>query len=92
MKRLRSFPYSQKAAPYVFVAPFVIVFLVFFLYHIISTVTMSFQSVVPGQTKFIGLTNYSKMWNSSFIMALKNSAVYTVCTCAILIPVPWCWL
>ena len=88
MKRFKSLLYSQKRAPYVFIAPFVIVFLVFFLYPIISTVTMSFQSVVPGQTQFIGLDNYRKMWNTSFITALKNSAVYMVCTCAILIPVP----
>ena len=88
MKRFKSLLYSQKLAPYVFIAPFVIVFLAFFLYPIISTVIMSFQSVVPGQTHFIGLENYRKMWNSSFITALKNSAVYMVCTCAILIPVP----
>ena len=49
---------------------------------------MSFQTVVPGQTHFIGLDNYRKMWNSSFITAIKNSAVYMVITCAILIPVP----
>ena len=88
MKRLKSLLYSQKLAPYVFVAPFVIVFLVFFLYPIISTVVMSFQSVVPGQTHFIGFENYRKMWNSSFITAIRNSAVYMVITCAILIPVP----
>ena len=88
MKRLKSFAYSQKAAPYVFVAPFVLVFLVFFLYPIVSTVVMSFQSVVPGQTHFIGIENYRKMWNSSFITAIRNSAVYSLCTCAILIPVP----
>ncbi len=88
MKRMKSLLYSQKLAPYVFVAPFVIVFLVFFLYPIVSTVIMSFQTVVPGQTHFIGLDNYRKMWNSSFITALRNSATYTVCTCAILIPVP----
>lgn len=88
MKRLKSLPYSQKVAPYVFIAPFVIIFLIFFLYPIISTVIMSFQSVVPGKTRFIGLTNYKKMWNATFITALKNSAIYTLCTCAILIPVP----
>ena len=88
MKRFKSLLYSRKMAPYVFIAPFVIIFLAFFLYPIISTVIMSFQSVVPGQTHFIGLENYRKMWNTSFIMALKNSAIYMVCTCAILIPVP----
>ncbi len=88
MKRWKSLPYSQKAAPYVFIAPFVIIFLIFFLYPIISTVIMSFQSVVPGKTQFIGIENYRKMWNSTFFTALKNSAVYTLWTCAILIPVP----
>ena len=88
MKRLKSLPYSQKAATYVFIAPFVIIFLVFFLYPIVSTVIMSFQSVVPGETHFIGVDNYKKMWNSTFLTALKNSAIYTVCTCAILIPIP----
>ena len=88
MNRLKSLPYSQKAAPYVFIAPFVIIFSIFFLYPIVSTIVMSFQKVVPGQTQFIGLTNYKKMWNATFLTALKNSAIYTVCTCAILIPVP----
>ena len=88
MKRLKSLLYSQKLAPYLFILPFVLVFLVFFLYPIISTVIMSFQSVVPGQTHFIGLENYRKMWNSSFITAIRNSATYMVITCAILIPVP----
>ena len=49
---------------------------------------MSFQSVVPGKTQFIGIENYRKMWNSTFFTALKNSAVYTLWTCAILIPIP----
>lgn len=88
MKRLKSLPYSQKLAPYVFVAPFVIVFLVFFLYPVISTVVMSFQEVIPGQTHFIGLENYQKLWSGDFKHALKNSAIYTVITCAVLIPLP----
>ncbi len=88
MKRLKSLLYSQRLAPYVFIVPFVIIFLAFFLYPIVSTVIMSFQRVVPGQTSFIGLDNYRKIWNNSFITALKNSSIYMVCTCAILIPVP----
>ena len=88
MKKLRSLPYSQKAAPYVFVAPFVIVFLVFFLYPVISTIIMSFQEVVPGQTKFIGLKNFKRLWNGDFRIAIKNSVIYTIITCAVLIPLP----
>ncbi len=89
MKRLKSLPYSQKVAPYVFVAPFIIVFLLFFLYPAISTVIMSFQKVLPGQTEFVGLTNFRNLWKASdFRHAVSNSAIYTVLTCAILIPVP----
>ena len=88
MKRLKSLPYSQKVAPYVFIAPFIIIFSVFFLYPIISTIIMSFQKVVPGQTQFVGLKNYKSMMNKTFYTALKNSATYTFFTCLILIPVP----
>ncbi len=88
MRRLKSLPYSQKVAPYVFVAPFIIVFLLFFLYPVISTVLMSFQKVVPGQTEFIGLGNFKKLWNVEFRRAVLNSVIYTFITCAVLIPVP----
>ena len=88
MNRLKSLRYSQKVAPYVFVAPFIIVFLVFFLYPVISTIVMSFQEVLPGQTHFIGLENYRRIWNGDLKKALFNSAVYTLITCAVLIPVP----
>ena len=86
--KIKSFFYSQKIAPYVFVAPFVIVFLVFFLYPVISTVIMSFQEVIPGQTHFIGLDNYRHIWGGELKKAISNSAIYTVITCAVLIPVP----
>ena len=36
---------SPKVAPYVFVLPFVLILAVFFIYPIISTIVMSFQSV-----------------------------------------------
>ena len=85
---VRSLPYSQKLAPYVFVLPFIIVFLLFFLYPVISTVIMSFQRVVPGQATFIGLDNFRRLFNSDFYKAVSNSIIYTVITVAVLIPVP----
>ena len=86
--RLRSLPYSAKIAPYVFISPFVILFLVFYIYPIISSFVMSFQNVVPGQTKFIGWKNYKYLTNREFKKAIKNSLVYTVITLATLIPIP----
>lgn len=85
---IKSVPYSQKIAPYIFVLPFIIVFLLFFVYPVISTVIMSFQKVIPGQTTFVGLDNFKNLLNSDFLKAVSNSLIYTVITIAVLIPVP----
>ena len=85
---IKSIPYSQKIAPYVFISPFIIVFLMFFVYPVISTVIMSFQKVVPGQTTFVGFDNFKNLLNSDFSKAVKNNLIYTVTTIAVLIPVP----
>ena len=87
-KRVKSLPYSQKLAPYVFISPFIIVFLLFFVYPVISTLIMSFQKVVPGQTTFVGLENFKNLLNSDFLRAVTNSVIYTIITIAVLIPVP----
>ncbi|MBP3876565.1 MAG: sugar ABC transporter permease [Lachnospiraceae bacterium] len=84
----KKFLYSQKVAPYVFVMPFVITFLVFFAYSIISMVVMSFQKVAGANTVFIGLDNYKVMSNAIFQKSLKNSIFYTIVSCALMIPIP----
>ena len=84
----KSLLYSQSFAPFLFVWPFVITFLLFFAYPVISTVIMSFQQVVPGEVRFIGLDNYRKLWNPQFHQALKISTMYTLWTLLVLIPVP----
>ncbi len=87
-KKLKSLLYSQKLAPYVFVGPFVITFLLFFLYPIISSIVMSFQEVLPGKTTFVGLDNFRNLFHGDFKQAVFNSVVYTVITCAVLVPLP----
>ena len=84
----RSIFYSQSVAPYVFTLPFMLVFVIFFIYPLISTVIMSFQSVLPGQVQFVGLDNFNKLLNAEFYQAVKNSLVYTVLTLLVLIPLP----
>ena len=85
----RELLYSQKLAPYVFVAPFVITFAVFFAYPMITTVMMSFQEITGSGTTWVGFKNYQDMFsNKNFYIAVQNSATYMVLTCAILIPVP----
>lgn len=92
--KLRSFSLrrifnSQSFVPYVFVLPFVITFLLFYLYPILSAVTMSFQDVQGfGEVRFIGLKNYKNLVNPHYFSALRVSFTYTVFTIAILVPVP----
>lgn len=84
-----SFLYSWKVAPYVFVLPFIITFLVFWIYPFCSSVMMSFQEILPGQITWVGLKNYTKLLkDKTFYTAVGNSFMYMVLTCALLIPFP----
>ena len=82
------FLYSQKSAPYVFIAPFVASISLFFIYPFVHAFVMSFQEVLPGQTRFVGLENYARMLNPTFVTALLNTTVYTFWTMVVLIPFP----
>lgn len=84
----KRFLYNQKLAPYVFTLPFVLTFLVFFLYPMISSVIMTFQNILPGKTEFIGLENYRRLNDPIFFRALGLNLRYTLWTLLILIPIP----
>jgi len=56
---------SQKIAPYVFVLPFVLLFGIFFVYAIGSTIVMSFQSVNMVISTLLALENYRMLLNDS---------------------------
>jgi len=83
-----SFLHSKKIAPYVYVLPFIVSFLLFFAYPIFSTIQMSFQEVLPGAVRYIGLRNYERLFNPTFYRAVSNSLLYTVLTLIVLIPLP----
>lgn len=56
MKRLL---YSQKIAPLVFVAPFVLTLAVFWISPLIKSGIMSTQNILPGVTESVGWKNSS---------------------------------
>ena len=86
---VKKFIYNQKIAPYVFILPFILVFIVFFISPMVKTIVMSFQNVLPGQTQFVGLKNYSKLLGDKvFLIAVWNSLKYMIWTIILLIPVP----
>jgi len=80
---------SQKVAPYVFVLPFIVSFLVLTLYPTIKAFIMSFQNILPGQVSFIGWNNYVRALNSpAFYKALQNTSIYMILTVVILVAIP----
>lgn len=88
MRRNRNKINMQKVAPYLFVMPFILSFIVFFSYPLIQAVLMSFQEVLPGESQYIGFDNYKKLWNEDFFQALFNNTRYTFWTIVVLIPLP----
>ncbi|WHY20733.1 sugar ABC transporter permease [Paenibacillus sp. G2S3] len=87
---IKKFVYSQKVAPYVFVLPFIIIFLIFWSYPLVNSFVMSFQDRMLGQDpKWVGEANYSKLFTDKvFLTAIKNSVVYMLGTLVLLIPFP----
>lgn len=80
---------SAKVVPYVFVSPFILSFLIFYLYPIISTIIMSFQKISgPEDVEFIGFKNFVNLNNSHFFDAIKVSSSYTFWTILVLVPLP----
>lgn len=87
---IKKFVYSQKVAPYVFVLPFILIFLIFWSYPLVNSFIMSFQDRMLGQDpKWIGEANYSKLFTDKvFLTSIKNSIVYMIGTLVLLIPFP----
>lgn len=89
MEKLRLNLNSPKVAPYVFVLPFILIFVIFFIFPIGRTILMSFQSININDIRFIGLENYRALpSNSAFPVAIRNSVTYMLLTLLILIPFP----
>lgn len=87
--KIKKILYSQKAAPFFFVLPFILSFAIFWIYPLLSTVKMSFQSILPGQIQWVGLENYRKLlMDTTFHTAIRNSFVYMIFSLLLLIPFP----
>ena len=81
--------YSKKAAPYVFILPFVVTFAVFWLVPLIKSGIMSTQKILPGQETFIGIDNFTRLFSDRiFMIAVANSFKYMIFTLILLIPIP----
>lgn len=86
MKRLL---YSKRLAPYLFIAPFLLTLVIFWLYPVAQSVVMSFQEVLYGQATFVGTANYERLLRDQvFWKAMFNSLRYMVLTLLLLVSIP----
>lgn len=89
MNKAKKLLYSQKVAPYVFVLPFMLSLLIFWLYPLVSGIIMSFQSVSFGGSTWVGVDHYAKLAKDPFFStAVFNSVEYMLLTLVLLIPIP----
>ncbi|WP_425955141.1 carbohydrate ABC transporter permease [Xylanimonas sp. McL0601] len=86
---MRRLLYSQKAAPYLFVLPFILTCGIFWAFPLGRSIIMSGQNILPGQVQNVGLDNYRRLIGDRlFWLAMGNSLRYTALTLALLIPIP----
>ena len=79
--------YSQKLAPYVFILPFALTVVIFWMFPIGNGILLSFQDVLKDE--WVGLGNYQRLLSDKiFLKAVYNSAKYMVGTLVLLIPFP----
>lgn len=87
--RMRRLAYNKQLAPYIFLIPFILSFLIFNIYPIISSFMMSLQKITGfASAKWIGFQNYSKLFNNAFFASLKTTTLVTVFNCIMLIVIP----
>lgn len=84
---MKKFFYSQKIAPYVFVLPFVLTVIFFWMFPIGNGILLSFQDVLRDE--WVGLDNYKRLLSDKiFLKAVYNSVKYMIGTLILLIPFP----
>jgi arabinosaccharide transport system permease protein len=90
MRRAGRLLLDARLAPYVFLSPFLVIFLVFRVWPTIEAVLISGQKFEGTDSLgFVGLANYSATFiNPRFGKALGNTVLYTLGTLLILIPIP----
>ena len=64
MNKVKKFLYSQKAAPYVFILPFVLTVILFWVFPIGNGVLLSFQDVLKD--KWVGMNNYKRLLSDTY--------------------------
>jgi ABC-type sugar transport system permease subunit len=80
---------QQKIAPYLFIAPFYILFVVFMGYPLISSLVMSLYEMRGFQSRiFVGIGNFIDLFRDPiFWKSLKNTSYFAVGTLTLQLPI-----
>ena len=75
-------------APYLFMAPFVLIFCTFMVYPLGQSIVLAMQQTFgPKTTVFVGLKNFSDLFADRFFwLAMRNTFVYAVASVALQLP------
>lgn len=70
---------SEKTAPYVFLAPVILIFLIFMVYPIIKSLILCTQAFVNGEYVYVGVENFVKLFKDPiFWKSLSNTFIYLI--------------
>ncbi len=75
-------------APYVFMAPFVLIFGTFMAYPLVQSIVLAMQQTFgPKTTVFVGSKNFADLFADRFFwLAMRNTFVFAVVSVALQLP------
>jgi ABC-type sugar transport system permease subunit len=75
-------------APYIFVAPFVLIFSAFMVYPLVQSIVLAMQQTFgPKTTVFVGPKNFVDLFTDRFFwIAMRNTIVFAVASVALQLP------
>jgi ABC-type sugar transport system permease subunit len=75
-------------APYVFVAPFVLIFSTFMVYPLVQSIVLAMQQTFgPKTAVFVGLKNFVDLFEDRFFwIAMRNTFVFAIASVALQLP------
>ncbi|MGC4088342.1 MAG: sugar ABC transporter permease [Polyangiaceae bacterium] len=79
---------TRSLAPYFFVAPYVVVALVFTVYPLLNAAVLAFfQTNGPASRVYVGIDNFTFVWQDSvFRKALWNTSLFAFCSVFLQLP------
>src|SRR5687768_7735917 len=88
MNRARLWTLQHRLAPYIFVSPFVLLFVAFMIYPLGRSIVLSFyQTAGPGLKRFVGIGNYQfLLLDKYFWLATLNTFVLAAAFLIVQIP------